>query len=146
MLDLVDEMIIGGGMATTFLKEIYNINIGDSMYDEEGAQLVPEIVAKAYKNQVRLDFPIDFVCGDSFSETANVKKFTLQTGIPNGWMKLDTGYNTFRLYREAVRRAQTIVWNGPMGVFEFDKFRHESSAIINSNYRIKVINVRVLCY
>ena len=77
MLDLVDEMIIGGGMATTFLKEIYGMDIGDSMYDPEGAKLVPEIMAKSYKNQVRIDFPIDFVCGDSFSEDSNSKTFTL---------------------------------------------------------------------
>ncbi len=77
MLDIVDEMIIGGGMATTFLKEIYNIGIGDSMYDEEGAKLVPEIVAKAYKNKVRLDLPIDFVCSNWFDEFAKVKNFTL---------------------------------------------------------------------
>ena len=64
MLDLVDEMVIGGGMAATVMKEMYGINIGDSIYDEDGAKLVPEIVAKAMRNAVKLELPIDFLCGN----------------------------------------------------------------------------------
>jgi len=66
MLDIVDEMIIGGGMATTFLRKLYNMNIGDSLYDSYGAKLVPKIIMKAQLNRVKLEFPIDFLCGNRF--------------------------------------------------------------------------------
>lgn len=73
MLDMVDEMIIGGGMSSTFLKAHYKMKIGESLFDKDGSKLVPEIMYKAKNNQVRLDLPVDFVCGDGFSKDALYK-------------------------------------------------------------------------
>ena len=95
MLDLVDEMIIGGGMAYTFNKVLYNCNIGDSIYDDVGANLVPDILAKAATNQVRIHLPTDNICGDDFSENANTTVCAVANGgIHDGWQGLDIGPET----------------------------------------------------
>merc|ERR1712216_183943 len=93
LLDSADEMIIGGGMAFTFLKVINNMNIGGSLYDEEGAKIVLEIVARAKAKNVAIHLPVDFITGDAFSANAQVGLATLSgaTGIPDGWMGLDIG-------------------------------------------------------
>ena len=85
MLDIVDEMIIGGGMAYTFNKVLNDTRIGDSLYDEEGAEVVPDILAKAASKGVRIHLPEDWICGDDFSENANVRTCTLEAGIDDGW-------------------------------------------------------------
>lgn len=91
LLDKVDEMIIGGGMAFTFLKKIHNLNIGGSLFDEEGYKIVDEILQKAKQKNVKIHLPVDFICGDKTDATANVKLFDLKTGIPDGWIGLDAG-------------------------------------------------------
>lgn len=85
MLDIVDEMIIGGGMAYTFNKVLYGAKIGDSIYDDVGADLVPDILAKAATNRVKIHLPTDNVCGDDFSENANTDICHVSTGIHDGW-------------------------------------------------------------
>lgn len=82
------------------------------MYDEEGAKIVKDLVAKAEKNGVQLHFPIDFVTADKFAEDANTQTATLESGIPDGWMGLDCGSATVAKFVEPVQRAKTIVWNG----------------------------------
>jgi len=94
MLDKVDEMIIGGGMAFTFLKKMHGINIGSSLFDEEGYKIVDEILAKAKAKNVKIHLPVDFVAGDKLDATSNVKLFDLKTGIPEGWWGLDAGERT----------------------------------------------------
>uniref|UniRef100_A0A3P8ZYI4 Phosphoglycerate kinase n=1 Tax=Esox lucius TaxID=8010 RepID=A0A3P8ZYI4_ESOLU len=86
MLDQVNEMIIGGGMAFTFLKVLNNMEIGTSLYDEEGAKIVKELMAKAEKNQVKINLPVDFVTADKFDEHAQTGTATVAAGIPAGWM------------------------------------------------------------
>lgn len=122
MLDKVNEMIIGGGMAFTLLKVDRGMEIGNSLYDEEGAKMVKDLMAKAEKNSVKITLPIDFVTGDKFDENANTGVATVESGIPAGWMGLDCGPKSLKAFAEAIARAKQIVWNGPPGVFEMEIF------------------------
>jgi len=131
MLDKVDEMIIGGGMAFTFKKVLNNVNIGKSLYDEEGAKLVPEIMEKAKQKNVKLHFPIDYVTADKFDKDAKVGYSTDADGIPDGWMGLDCGSKSIEAFAEVVGRANTILWNGPMGVFEFPSFEAGTKGVMD---------------
>lgn len=131
MLDKVNEMIIGGGMAYTFLKVLNNMEIGASLFDEEGAKIVKEIMAKAGKNGVNITFPVDFVTADKFEENAKVGQATVASGIPAGWMGLDCGPETSKKYADVVERAKLIVWNGPVGVFEWDAFAKGTKALMD---------------
>lgn len=132
LLDKVDEMIIGGGMAYTFKKVVYNVEIGKSIFDEGGAKIVKDIVAKAEKNGVKLHFPVDYVTADKFSKDAQVGQATDEEGIPEGWQGLDVGPKSRELFREVVLRAKTIVWNGPVGVFEFSSFAEGSKDLLSA--------------
>nr|QBH73955.1 phosphoglycerate kinase [Franklinothrips vespiformis] len=132
LLDKVSEMIIGGGMAYTFLKELKGMKIGNSLYDEEGSKIVKKLVEKAEKNNVRLHLPVDFVTADKFAEDAAVGSATLESGIPDGWMGLDAGPKTIELLKEPIKRAKVIVWNGPMGVFEFENFAKSTKAVMDA--------------
>uniref|UniRef100_A0A3Q4BIE7 Phosphoglycerate kinase n=1 Tax=Mola mola TaxID=94237 RepID=A0A3Q4BIE7_MOLML len=122
MLDKVNEMIIGGGMAFTFLKVLNNMKIGASLYDEEGAAIVKDLMAKAKKNNVRITLPVDFVTANKFDENAITGTATVADGILDGWMGLDCGPESSAANAQAVDRAKQIVWNGPVGVFEWDNF------------------------
>ncbi|KAE8742994.1 hypothetical protein FOCC_FOCC011423 [Frankliniella occidentalis] len=132
LLDKVSEMIIGGGMAYTFLKEMKGMKIGTSLFDEEGAKIVKKLVEKAEKNNVKLHLPVDFVTADKFAEDAAVGAATLEQGIPDGWMGLDAGPKTIELLKDPIKRAKVIVWNGPMGVFEFENFSKATKAVMDS--------------
>jgi phosphoglycerate kinase len=129
LLEKADEIIIGGGMAYTFKKVLAGMEIGDSLFDPEGAKIVADLVAKAKERKVNLIFPVDYVCGDAFSADANTKAADDASGIPAGWEGLDAGPKSIALYREAILRAKTIIWNGPPGVFEFEKFCGASKAM-----------------
>merc|ERR1711933_654499 len=91
MLDKVDKLIIGGGMAYTFLKINNGMAIGTSLYDEEGAKIVPEIMAKAKEKGVEIVLPVDFVCSSKFGEDGEIKAGDVSSGIPAGFMGLDCG-------------------------------------------------------
>jgi len=132
MLDKVDEMIIGGGMAFTFRKINNNMGIGTSLYDEEGAKIVPRLMEKAKAKNVQLHFPVDFVTADKFAEDAAVGAATVEEGIPEGWMGLDCGPKSRELFGEVIARAKLVVWNGPAGVFEFENFSHGTRALMDS--------------
>jgi len=131
MLDKVDKMIIGGGMAYTFLKVNGGMNIGTSLYDEEGAKIVPEIMEKAARLNVELVLPVDFVVSSKFGEDGEVKEATKEEGIPEGFMGLDCGPKSKELNRAAVQAAKTILWNGPMGVFEMAKFEGGTKTLMD---------------
>jgi len=132
MLDKVDEMIIGGGMAFTFRKVLDGMSIGTSLYDENGAKIVPSLMEKAAKNGVKIHLPLDFVTGDKFAPDAQVGSATVEEGIPDNWMGLDAGPKSVELFKEVIGRAKTIVWNGPAGVFEFDAFANGTKALMDA--------------
>ncbi|KAG6578205.1 phosphoglycerate kinase 1 [Phytophthora cinnamomi] len=132
MLDKVDEMVIGGGMAYTFKKVINNMEIADSLYDAEGAKIVPQIVEKAKAKGVTLHLPVDFVVADKFAPDAAQKTATEEEGIPAGWMGLDVGPKSREAFKAAVAKAKTVVWNGPMGVFEFEAFAQGTKAVMDA--------------
>ncbi len=132
LLDKADKIIIGGGMAYTFHKVLRGTPIGTSLYDPEGAKIVEELVAKASARNVELIFPVDFVCSDAFSPDANTLAADLATGIPDGWGGLDAGPKSIELYRQAILSSKTIIWNGPAGVFEFDKFAGATKAMADA--------------
>ncbi|TNV78642.1 hypothetical protein FGO68_gene13553 [Halteria grandinella] len=132
MLELVDEMIIGGGMAFTFNKVLQNANIGKSLFDEEGAKIVPDIMAKAKARGVKIHLPQDYIIADSFAETANTAvRDIIGAGIDDGWQGLDIGPKTILSNAEVIRRAKTVFWNGPQGVFEMAPFAKGSLAMLD---------------
>lgn len=131
LLDQVDEMIIVGGMAFTFLKVLKGMPIGSSLFDSDGATTVQDMMAKAKTKGVKMHLPVDFVTGDSFSETAKVDKATVEGGIPDGFMGLDCGEESMKLFREPLERAKIIIWNGPCGVFEWDNFANGTKSMMN---------------
>jgi phosphoglycerate kinase len=122
LLNIVDKMLIGGGMAYTFLKAL-GFNVGKSLVEEELVETAKEIMEKADKNGVKLYIPVDSNNADEFSPSAHAKLTTYKE-IPDDMMGLDIGPATVELFREALSDAKTILWNGPMGVFEFEKFRY----------------------
>ncbi|KAM3143557.1 hypothetical protein pb186bvf_004319 [Paramecium bursaria] len=132
LLDKVDEMIIGGGMAFTFLKKLHNLPIGNSLFDEEGFKIVDEIFTKAKAKGVKIHLPIDFVSGTKLDSASPVQLNDLKTGIPDGWLGLDAGEATQRLNADVISRAKTIVWNGPQGAFEFEPFKRGSISILEA--------------
>lgn len=132
LLDKVDEMVIGGGMLFTFKKVLDNIDIGSSLFDEAGAKIVPDIMAKAKEKGVKIHLPTDFVTGDAFSENAKIANKTDKEGIEDGWLGLDIGPESQEQFSEVVKRAKTIVWNGPMGVFEWRKFQAGTRTVMNA--------------
>ncbi|MDI1335001.1 MAG: phosphoglycerate kinase [Lacunisphaera sp.] len=129
LIEKADEIIIGGGMAFTFKKVTQGMEIGTSLFDAEGAKLVPELVAKAQARGVKLILPVDYVVADKFDANANTRTATDASGIPAGWMGLDGGPLSIGLYGAAIGRAKTIIWNGPSGVFEFEQFAGSTKAM-----------------
>merc|ERR1712014_393731 len=111
LLDKVDKLIIGGGMAFTFLKVNDGMSIGSSLYDEEGAKIVPEIMEKAKAKGVEIILPVDFVLSSKFGEDGEIKSATKAEGIPDGFMGLDCGPESNALNAKAVNESKTILWN-----------------------------------
>ncbi|KAM9901952.1 hypothetical protein OXX79_004234 [Metschnikowia pulcherrima] len=132
LLDKVDILIVGGGMAFTFKKVLDNMPIGTSLFDEAGSKNVENLIAKAKKNNVEIVLPVDFVTADDFNKDANTGVATQEEGIPDGWMGLDAGPKSRELFAEAVAKAKTIVWNGPPGVFEFEKFAQGTKSLLEA--------------
>lgn len=120
LLDKVDTLIIGGGMAYTFLKA-QGYNIGTSLVEEEKVEYANEMIDKAKQKGVIMLLPVDNIVADKFSADAEAV-VTKDQNIPEGFMGLDIGPKTVQLYVEKVKASKTIIWNGPMGVFEFEKF------------------------
>ncbi|MFH4980585.1 hypothetical protein AB6A40_007294 [Gnathostoma spinigerum] len=132
LLDKVDEMIIGGGMAFTFIKVVNGVGIGKSLFDEEGAKIVPDLMKKAEEKHVKIHLPTDFVVGDQFAENAKYKIADLKSGIPENELGLDIGPETTKAFADVVSRAKTIVWNGPAGVFEWENFAKGTKGIMDA--------------
>ena len=120
LLDKADTIIIGGGMAYTFAKA-QGGSIGKSLCEEDKLDYAREMIAKAEKNGVKLLLPSDTMAADDFSNDAR-RQVVSTTAIPDGWEGMDIGPDTIRTFCDAVKGAGTVVWNGPMGVFEFENF------------------------
>jgi phosphoglycerate kinase len=127
LLDKVDNLIIGGGMAYTFAKANGG-NIGTSLVELDKLDLALSLIQKAKDKGVNLLLPLDNITADDFSNNANTG--IAKTGqIPDGWMGLDIGPETIKTFTEVVEESKTILWNGPMGVFEMEKFLVGTKAI-----------------
>nr|MBP3724220.1 phosphoglycerate kinase [Campylobacter sp.] len=124
LLPRVDKLIIGGGMAFTFLKAMGE-DIGNSLLEEDLIEEAANILVQGKELGVKIYLPVDVVAAQSFSSDTAIKYVPVQE-IPAGWMGLDIGPASVRLFKEALNDAQTIWWNGPMGVFEMDKFNKGS--------------------
>src|SRR5581483_11790824 len=106
LLEKANEIIIGGGMAFTFKKELEGMAIGDSLYDAEGAKIAKDLFAKAAAKGVKITLPVDFVLADKFDANASTKVATDKEGIPAGWMGLDAGPKSIELYTAVIGRAK----------------------------------------
>ncbi|MBI1922418.1 MAG: phosphoglycerate kinase [Geobacter sp.] len=130
LVNKVDKIIIGGGMAFTFLKAL-GYNVGKSLVEEELLDTALSTYNKARANGVKFYLPVDCVAADRFNPAAETKVTTIQE-IPEEWMALDIGPATVTLFTEALQSAKTIIWNGPMGVFEMDAFSRGTFALVNA--------------
>ncbi|KAF8682869.1 phosphoglycerate kinase [Rhizoctonia solani] len=134
MLDKVNSLIICGGMAFTFKKTLNSVKIGKSLFDQAGSEKVASLLEKAKANNVKVVFPVDYITADKFDKEAQqTGTATDEEGIPDEWMGLDAGEKSRQLFKETVLEAKTILWNGPPGVFEFEKFAGGSSALLEAN-------------
>ncbi|KAI1817853.1 putative phosphoglycerate kinase PgkA [Poronia punctata] len=132
LLDKVNSLVITGGMAFTFKKTLEGVKIGSSLFDEEGSKVVAQLVEKAKKNNVKVTLPVDYVIADKFGADAKVAAANDKDGIPDGWLGLDVGPESIKLYEAAIKEAKTILWNGPAGVFEIEKFAGGTKATLDA--------------
>lgn len=130
LLEKVDKLLIGGGMIFTFYKA-RGLNVGKSLVEEDKLELAKSLEAKAKEQGVALLLPTDVVVADDFAADANSKTVNIEQ-IPEGWMGLDIGPDSVRAFKEALADCKSVIWNGPMGVFEFDKFAVGTEAIARS--------------
>lgn len=127
MLDKCDEVIIGGGMAFTFIKANGG-TVGGSLVEDDHLDTARNIMAAAQEKGVKLHLPVDAVVADAFADNANTD-MCAANAIPDGWMGLDIGPKTMASFGDVVKRARTILWNGPMGVFEMSSFQRGTKAV-----------------
>lgn len=127
LITKVENLIIAGGMSYTFLKAM-GINIADSIVEDDMIPVAEEIIQIAHLKGVNLYLPVDNVCADQFDPNAN-KQVTTENHIPDGWMGMDIGPKTIERLTRIINQSQTILWNGPVGVFEFDAFGKGTQAI-----------------
>jgi phosphoglycerate kinase len=130
LLNKVDKIIIGGGMAFTFLKAL-GYNVGKSLVEEQLVETALKAYNQAREKGIKFYLPVDCVVADQFNPTAETKVTTVQE-IPQDWMALDIGPATLTLFTEAIQNAKTIIWNGPMGVFEMDAFSRGTFAMVSA--------------
>ena len=139
LLEIADTIIIGGGMAYTF-SAAKGGKIGNSLFEADWQDYANEMVAKAEAKGVKMLLPVDTVCGDKFAPDANT--LTVEAGeIPDGWEGLDIGPKTIALYCDAVKDAGTVIWNGPMGVFEFAAFAKGTEAVAEALSKTDAITI-----
>ncbi len=130
LLNKVDKIIVGGGMAFTFLRAL-GYNVGKSLVEEQLVETALNAYNKAREKGIKFYLPVDCVVADQFNPTAETKVTTIQE-IPQDWMALDIGPATVTLFTEAMQNAKTIIWNGPMGVFEMDAFSRGTFAMVSA--------------
>ncbi|MDP4188887.1 MAG: phosphoglycerate kinase [Bacteroidota bacterium] len=127
MLDMVDNLIIGGGMTYTFIKA-QGGKIGSSLCEEDKLDVALDVLKKAKEKGVKVYLPVDAINADKFDAAANTNVSKIDQ-TPDGWMGLDIADETIKIFSEVIENSKTILWNGPMGVFEMDKFSKGTSAI-----------------
>ena len=127
LLGKVDALLIGGGMANTFLLA-QGHNVGDSLVEQDSVATAKDLIGKAEQRGVNLMLPSDAVIADAFDNAANTQTVSVDA-VPDGWRILDIGPQTVQQYSDVVKNAKTVIWNGPMGVFEMPKFAHGTRAI-----------------
>ena len=132
LLEKVNTLVICGGMAFTFKKTLENVKIGDSLFDEAGSKNVASLMEKAKKHNVKVVLPCDYITADKFAADAKTGTATDAEGVPDGWMALDCGEESIKRYVEAIGEAKTILWNGPAGVFEFEKFANGTKKTLDA--------------
>jgi phosphoglycerate kinase len=120
MMDKVDEIIIGGGMAFTFVKALGG-EIGNSICENDMLDLALSILQSAKLKQIKIHLPLDVVCSQNFSNEG-IKKVEEINNISKGWQGLDAGPKSITKFQKVIKKANTILWNGPVGVFELDSF------------------------
>ncbi|MGL5871558.1 MAG: phosphoglycerate kinase [Xenococcaceae cyanobacterium] len=130
LLDKCDKLIIGGGMIFTFYKA-RGLSVGKSLVEEDKLDLAKSLEAKAKEKGVAFLLPTDVVIADNFAPDANSKTVSIND-IPDGWMGLDIGADSVKLFQDALSDCKAVIWNGPMGVFEFDKFAVGTEAIAHT--------------
>ncbi|MDZ5472217.1 phosphoglycerate kinase [Bacillus sp. 31A1R] len=127
LLEKVDNLIIGGGLAYTFVKA-QGHEVGKSLLEEDKIELAKTFMQKAEEKGVKFYMPVDAIVADDFSETANTKEVAIEE-IPSDWEALDIGPKTAELYRGVIKESKLVIWNGPMGVFEMEKFAGGTKAV-----------------
>ncbi len=130
LMNRVNNLLIGGGMAFTFVKAMGG-TIGSSLCEEDKLDLALSIIEKAKAKNVNLILPVDTIIADKFDANANSKACKINE-IPDGWMGLDIGPESEKLFIATIATSKTILWNGPAGVFEFEKFSHGTKAVANA--------------
>ena len=127
ILDKIDHLIIGGGMTFTFIKA-QGGNIGNSLVEDDKLKLAREILEKAKTKNVQVHLPVDAIIADAFSNDAHTNTCEINK-IPDGWMGLDVGPNTEEIFSQIIKNSKTILWNGPLGVFEMPNFAKGTIAL-----------------
>lgn len=130
LLDKVDKLLIGGGMVFTFYKA-RGLGVGKSLVEDDKLDLAKSLEAKAKEKGVELLLPTDVVVADNFAPDANAQTVSVEA-IPDGWMGLDIGPDSVQVFQAALKQCKSVIWNGPMGVFEFDKFAVGTEAIAHT--------------
>ena len=148
-IDLIEKflidantILIGGGMAFTFLKA-KGLNVGNSIVDEKMISVANEIIKKARRNRVKLVFPVDFIVSDSIDEPSKIETVSFDS-IPTNMMGLDIGNETIKLFSKILSQSGTILWNGPMGVFEKKEFENGTKEIAISLSNLKDENITTI--
>lgn len=139
LLEKVDTLIIGGGMAYTFFRA-QGYTVGNSLCEEDKLDLAQELMEKAKNKGIKLMLPIDNKVGKEFSADTE-SKTVKSTEIPDGWEGLDIGEETIKLYSEELKKAKTVVWNGPLGVFEFEQFAVGTNSIAKALGDVEAVKI-----
>jgi len=127
LMNVCDKVILGGGMVFTFFKADGK-NVGSSLVEDDSLDLAKKLTELAKSKGVELILPVDVVCADKFAADANTQVCSASS-IPDGWMGLDIGPDAIKQFQGALSDAKTVLWNGPMGVFEFDAFAKGTTAV-----------------
>ena len=138
LIEKCDTIIIGGGMAYTFLNSLGK-NVGDSLLESDRIELAKTLLEKAKAKGVKLLLPVDNIIADAFDNNANTK--VVEGNIPEGWQGLDIGPKSIKLFSDEILKAKTVVWNGPMGVFEMPTFAKGTEAIAKALSKAKATTI-----
>ncbi|ACJ76044.1 pgk phosphoglycerate kinase [Thermosipho africanus TCF52B] len=128
LLDKADKILIGGAMMFTFLKSL-GYNVGSSLVEDDKLDLAKRILEQAKEKGTEIVLPVDTVCAQKIEAGVETKTIDIKDGLPEGWMGLDIGPKTVELFRNSISGAKTIVWNGPMGVFEIEDFSNGTKEV-----------------